>query len=149
MKIFYKWEDVHDIKEKLFIMPDNNFNFDDSRNIKPFSKLKNIIGDYVDLSSKDIMVYIVFRKQYLNTWQNRDQDKEKIIPTTYVFKKNKLYPFNNGGSGGGNNVRFFDEIGNIVDDYHDIWYDPFVFVYERDLKQFERYLKIKELDNAT
>jgi hypothetical protein len=146
MKLFYKWEDVWDVKERLFIMVDNNFKFDENCNIKPFSKLQRIIGDFVDLSSPDVMIYIAFKEQNLNSW-----DKNyKIVPTTYVFKKNTLYDYNNNSrSGGGNSARFLDEIGNVIDDYHDIWYDPFVFVYERDLKQFERFLKIKELNDIT
>lgn len=136
-KLFYKYKDIFNHrKDDLFILVDNNFEIDNDSNVKYFSEMKKPYGDFVDLTSSEIMVYITFRRMY--NYTGKPQDKDRYEAATYIFKKNKLYNYNGGN--------FLDELGNVVDDYHDIWYDPFLFAYKKDIKQIERALKINNLN---
>jgi len=111
-------------------MVDNNFKFKGNEPFYDFStfdinKVKNIGNsiDFVDISNNNILLYFVFRRDF------RDN-------TTYIFKRNKIYNFAS---------TWYDEIGNVISSDRDIWYDPFVFIEEKDLDQVIRYLKLNNL----
>lgn len=113
-------------------MVNNDFVIDKESNVHDFStfNFNNIKNrDFIDNSSSDILVYFVFPSQ------NRIP---KTPNRTYIFKKNKLYKFSSD--------RFIDEVGTQIDQYNDIWYDSFLFVFEKDYKQAMRYLKLKNMN---
>lgn len=130
--IFYKWENVHNEKEQLYVLVDENFNGDSNVfTFKDFTIDKTFVEhpkDFFDNSSPNLFIYLRFENQ---------NSIPKIQNCTYIFKKNKLYKFGR---------KWYDEIGNLIDDYHDIWYDPFLFVYEKDYDQAIRALKLKQLE---
>ena len=145
MTIFHKWDDAYNYKGKMYVMVDNDYN------VQPFDKLielgvhRNILNfsefskdkhyDFVDNSSKNHMLYVAYRKHEPGGW-NQPNIPEHFV--TYIFIKNKFYDFKNS-------TDWFDEIDNKITSQHDIWYDPFLFVYEPDLNQAIRYLKLKNL----
>ena len=145
--IFHKWDEVHNHKGKMYILVDNNYTaplFGElgfCRTIRNFSEFnKNGHCDFVDNNSKNYMLYIAYRKENKPNWD------QKLIAehfVTHIFLKNKIYEFNDSFLV--NNV-WCDEIGNIISSQYDIWYDPFLFVFEDDLSQVIRYLKLKKIN---
>jgi len=133
MKLFHKYRDVwEDRKNDLYILVDPNFSFSERTSVKNVSDMNSMYdSDYVDNSSEDFLYYLAFKRPIKN------------IPkkTLYMFKRNKLYHYNNND--------WQDELGNRIDDYNDIWYDVFVFVYEKDLHQVKRALKLRKLNELT
>jgi hypothetical protein len=113
-------------------MVDNNYRVSEyDKNIVDFSKFtmpQNSNQDFIDYSSPNFILYIACH--------NEGRVPEVPAVTTYIFKKHKIYGF---GS------RWYDEMYNIIDDYHDIWYEPFLFIYEKDLEQAIRYIKLDKL----
>ena len=142
MKLFYTYQDILKRKDYVFTSDDllkyknnigdkkliffcvnNNFEIDqDERRFLDFSQYQlNLKYDYLDINNK----YLLYLRYYTHAdaWQ------------TYLFKKNKPYPFMR---------TCFDEINNTIND--DIWYDPFYFIYEDDLARYHRYLKLKKIE---
>lgn len=122
-----------DYKDFAYAMVNNDFIVDKHSRVADFSTfnldmIKNLkwSKDFIDNSSPNLLTYFVFQNP--NIGRNR----------TYFFKKNKLYKF-------GTN-KFADELGSNTDQYNDIWYDPFLFVLEKDYDQAIRYLKLKNIN---
>lgn len=133
MKLFHKYREVWDKKnDELYIMVDDDFVVTKSSSVKDLSDMNPMYDtDYVDNSSDNFLYYLKFERPI------RHIEKKQL----YLFKKNKLYEYNKN--------QWNDELGNIIDDYNDIWYEPFVFVYEKDLHQVKRALKLRKLNEFT
>lgn len=134
--IFYKWDDVYNYKDKMFILVDNDFKFSD-KYIQPYSEFDiNKPCDYIDNLHPNLLIYVAHKHESVR-YNNRGE-QIVIAPhfETHTFKKNKLYPL-----AGAN--RWYDEINNRVDD---IYYDPFMFVKEKDYNKAIRALKLKAIE---
>jgi hypothetical protein len=135
MKIFYKWKDVYNRKTPMYVCVDDNFKFEENTSIHNFCDfnidlIQNIKEgcnrDFIDNNHPNLLIYLAFTN-------------EKELNRTYFFKRNTLYKFDS---------RWYDELGNIIDTYYDIWYEPFLFVQETDYDQAVRYLKLKRLETV-
>lgn len=140
MNLFNKWDSVYDCTTLLYIMVDEKFTGD--RNTLDFSKFNiqmtkvEYPKDFIDNSSPNICVYLKFVNPIYIPRQ-----KNKI----YIFKKNKLYKFRASDKKNYYDEDiWYDELNNEV---IDIWYDPFVFIHEKDYDQAIRYLKLKKINS--
>lgn len=144
--LFHKWDKVFDCKTPLYIMVDNNYNYRNSEhkfikdfnslNIQTLSNIKDSSIDFIDNLHPNLLLYIVYF---------RNKKSTKLENKIYLFKKNKLYFFEKNNS-------WWDEIGNELNpnhDHGDIWYDPFLFIHEKDIDQAIRYLKLNNLGNIS
>lgn len=145
-KLFHEYGEIYDYmnesgnKNNLYVVVNNNFIIEEGSSLKHVSSISSKfienVGnsmDFLDNSSKEILFYLAYRRE-----QKWNGNKRKIICTTYIFKKYKLYHFERTGE-------WYDEVGNMIDSYNDIWYDPFLFVKPEDKEKAIRYLKLKKL----
>lgn len=130
MKIFHDYGDVWNVKTPLYIVVNEKFSGD--KQVLPFStfnvemtKTENP-RDFFSFSD-DALLYLAFVNPKI---------RPQIPNRTYIFKKNKLYNFGR---------TWFDELNNEISDYLDIWYEPFLFVHEKDYDQAIRYLKLNKV----
>jgi len=134
MSLFHNFSS--DPKLCSYIIVNNNYIVDSESSIRDFSEFdinkvreSKYSMDFIETSNKNLLIYFSFPSRNMFP---RAGNK------TFFFMKNKIYKFGD---------RFEDEIGTIMH-YDDIWYDPFLFVSEKDYNQATRYLKLKKLNNA-
>jgi hypothetical protein len=138
--LFHKWDEVYDCKTPLYIMVDNDYKISDHKFIYDFQSLNvqtlsNIINnkmDFIDNLHPNVLLYFVY---------SRNKRDNKLENRIYLFKKNTFYFFSSKS--------WWDEIGNVINQDNDIWYDPFVFFHLKDMDQVIRYLKLKEIANES
>lgn len=124
--IFHAWNSVWNIEDNFYVIVNDKYMFEPKhKNIQLLSEFDiNKKNDFI--VDNDLFLFYIAYKREIITY--------KIPPhfVTFIFKKNKLYDFKN----------WIDELGNPVED---VWYDPFLFIYEKDYNKATRYLKLKKL----
>jgi len=155
---FYKWDDIYNCKTPLYIMVDNNFKAEKnswsvsdflSLNMNAINNLKRGEGtkDFIDNLHPNLLLYFKFYRTIQLDGYNGTNGS--IVNKVFIFKKNKLYEFNNSSFG---ETSFYDEVGNQINSssqYNDLWYEPFLFVHEKDKEQVIRYLKLNKLNSIS
>jgi hypothetical protein len=159
MKIFKDWGDicslpkedvVYDIndfrsyidggkKKRLYFAVVNEDYKADSSYLRPFSEHQSTSDcDFFDLSG-NLLLYFRNNKRKNEEYKGAGLvNYTKPDYETFVFKKNKLYPFLL-------NCTWWDEFNQNMDQYNTIWYEPFQFVIDTDWLKAERQLKLKKI----
>ena len=138
-------------KHLFYVVINNDYTVDvaDTPYLENFSKFdpKKEELDYIDNTNPNIFLYFRSNKRYNKdvseiNQQNRDKwvKPHPFLPkwTTLVFIRNKFYPFPMS-------LSWFDEIGNPINEQHEMWYEPLLFVIDTDLLKAQRTLKLKKL----
>lgn len=159
--LFHKFDDVYNCKTSLYIMVDNDYKSLEhqyvsdflSLNMNAINNLKRGEGtkDFIDNLHPKLLLYFKFYRTILleSSGPKASSTDGSIVNKVFIFKKNKLYKFNNEAFG---ETSFYDEVGTPVNSssqYNDLWYEPFVFVHEEDMDQAIRYLKLKEITDES
>lgn len=112
----------------------------DSSYLRPFSEYQlDSDSDFYDLSG-NFLLY--FRNNKRKNQKYKEAGLREYLKssdyTTFVFKKNKLYPFLL-------NCTWWDELHQRMDEDNTIWYEPFQFVIDTDCQKAIRQLKLKKI----
>jgi len=136
-KLFNTYRDIYSYDGELLITANSDYILPEDSSLKNISEISGYdinnmkhSMEFIDNNS-DCLLYLVFRMSLMDN---------KIKNVTYIFKKNKLYNFEKKSA-------WYDEIGNIINSYNDIWYDPFLFVKVKDKENAMRYFKLNKIKN--
>ena len=147
--IFHQWKDISNSNnntrniwtktENLYIVVDNDYklynDIDQNTNLYDISELGKYLSlnnytkvmEFIDNSQPNLLIYYKLDKSISDDFK------------TFIFLKNKFYKFSFFDD-------WYDEMGININ-HNDIWYDPFLFVFEKDLHIANRYLKLNNLRN--